>query len=169
MMDEVEETPAHSPLDGILVVDLSRHLPGPLASRLLADLGARVIKVEEPTYGDPVRQAIPRKDGRSALAALLLAGHESLAFDLKAPKARESFEQLLSHADVLLESFRPGTLARLGLPPDELRRRFPELILCSVSGFGQGGPLAPQAGHDREVWVVDQRARDGVTDVELTV
>ncbi|HYX26660.1 MAG TPA: CaiB/BaiF CoA-transferase family protein [Thermoanaerobaculia bacterium] len=137
-----------SPLSGTLVVDLSRHLPGPLAGRLLADLGARVVKVEEPLLGDPVRTSPPVREGVSALGAILLAGVESLALDLKDPGAKEVLERLLARADVLLESFRPGTLARLGLPPEELRRRFPGLVICSLTGWGQSGPYAARAGHD---------------------
>jgi crotonobetainyl-CoA:carnitine CoA-transferase CaiB-like acyl-CoA transferase len=130
------------------VVDLSRHLPGPLASHLLADLGARVVKIEEPTLGDPVRQAPPRRGANGALAALLLAGVESVALDLKQPAGRQVLEALLARADILLETFRPGTLERLGLPPDELRIRCPRLILCSISGWGQTGEYAARAGHD---------------------
>jgi crotonobetainyl-CoA:carnitine CoA-transferase CaiB-like acyl-CoA transferase len=130
------------------VVDLSRYLPGPLTAQLLASLGARVVKVEEPSLGDPVRFAPPRPGGRSALAALLLSGVESIALDLKKPAAIQVLEELLGQADVLLESFRPGTLARLGLAPEELRRRFPELIVCSLSGWGQDGPHAHRSGHD---------------------
>jgi alpha-methylacyl-CoA racemase len=137
-----------APLAGRLVVDLSRHLPGPLTARLLADLGARVLKVEEPTLGDPVRQAPPRRSGTGALAAILLAGIESIALDLKQPSARAVLERLLERADVLIESFRPGTLARLGFPPEELRERFPRLVVCSISGWGQGGPYVRRAGHD---------------------
>ncbi|MFP3939507.1 MAG: CaiB/BaiF CoA transferase family protein [Thermoanaerobaculia bacterium] len=145
-----------SPLSGTLVVDLSRHLPGPLAAHLLADLGARVVKVEEPRMGDPVRLAPPLAGNgadtgvksRSTLAALLLSGVESVALDLKRPAGREVLEGLLEGADVLLETFRPGTLARLGLDPEELRRRFPRLVVCSLSGWGQDGPYAPRAGHD---------------------
>jgi crotonobetainyl-CoA:carnitine CoA-transferase CaiB-like acyl-CoA transferase len=136
------------PLDGIRVVDLSRYLPGPLVTRLLADMGARVIKVEEPRLGDPVRHDPQGKEGRSALAAMLLAGHESLALDLKRPAARECLEDLLLAADVLVESFRPGTLARFGLAPADLRRRYPRLVICSVTGWGQEGPHAHRAGHD---------------------
>jgi alpha-methylacyl-CoA racemase len=139
---------AASPLSGLLVVDLSRHLPGPLAARLLADLGARVVKVEEPGEGDPVRFAPPRRAGVGALAALLLAGVESVALDLKRPAARAVLARLLARADVLLESFRPGTLARLGFPLEELRARHPRLVVCSISGWGQEGPLAGRAGHD---------------------
>ncbi|HEV8239823.1 MAG TPA: CaiB/BaiF CoA-transferase family protein [Thermoanaerobaculia bacterium] len=137
-----------SPLQGLLVVDLTRHLPGPLAARLLADLGARIVKVEEPSAGDPVRAAAPLVDGKSPLAAMLLAGVESVALDLKQPAAVEALRGLLAHADVLLESFRPGTMARLGLAPDVLRERYPRLVICSLTGWGQSGPYASRAGHD---------------------
>ena len=137
-----------APLAGLLVVDLSRHLPGPLVARLLADLGARVIKLEEPEIGDPLRQAPPTLRGRSPLAATLLAGVESVAADLKRPGGRDLLARLLARADVLLETFRPGTLARLGFPPGELRRLHPRLVVCSLSGFGQEGPSAGRAGHD---------------------
>ncbi|MEL7060722.1 MAG: CaiB/BaiF CoA-transferase family protein [Acidobacteriota bacterium] len=142
------DSAAAGPLDGLRVVDLSRYLPGPLVSRLLADLGARVLKVEEPKLGDPSRQAPPLVEGRSSLATLLLAGHESLAVDLKKPLAREVLDELLDTADVLVESFRPGVLASFGLAPRDLRRRFPRLVICSVTGFGQDGPAAARAGHD---------------------
>jgi alpha-methylacyl-CoA racemase len=128
-------------LSGTLVLDLSRLLPGPLAGRLLADLGARVVKVEEPSQGDPVRQV-------HGLGALLLSGIESVALDLKEPDGQEVLGRLLERADVLLESFRPGTLARLGFPPDLLRERYPRLVVCSVTGWGQSGPYAARAGHD---------------------
>jgi alpha-methylacyl-CoA racemase len=137
-----------APLDGLLVVDLSRHLPGPLAARLLADLGARVVKVEEPRLGDPVRLSPPVREGVGALGAILLAGVESVALDLKAPAGREALETLIARADVLVESFRPGTLARLGFPPEDLRVRHPRLVIGSLSGWGQTGPYAARAGHD---------------------
>ncbi|HEX2163138.1 MAG TPA: CaiB/BaiF CoA-transferase family protein, partial [Thermoanaerobaculia bacterium] len=136
------------PLAGVLVVDLTRLLPGPLAAKLLADLGARVIKVEEPRMGDPVRLSPPIVRGRSALAAMLLAGVESVALDLKRDGARAVLDALLARADVLLESSRPGTLARLGFPPAELVRRHPRLVLCSLSGYGADGPHAARTGHD---------------------
>jgi alpha-methylacyl-CoA racemase len=100
-----------------------------------------VVKVEEPSRGDPVR-------GTSALAAILLAGVESVALDLKQPNGQAVLGRLLERADVLLESFRPGTLARLGFPFDLLRERYPRLVVCSVSGWGQSGPYAARAGHD---------------------
>lgn len=137
-----------APLAGLLVVDLSRLLPGPLTVRLLADLGARVIKVEEPALGDPVRRAPPRRGGTGALAALLLAGVESIALDLKERSGRSVLEALLDRADVLVESFRPGTLARFGFPPERLRARWPRLVVCSLSGWGADGPYASRAGHD---------------------
>jgi alpha-methylacyl-CoA racemase len=137
-----------SPLAGRLVVDLSRLLPGPLTSRLLADLGARVIKVEEPKLGDPVRMAPPRLGGTGALAGILLAGVESVALDLKERSGRTVLEALLDRADVLVDSFRPGTLARLGFPPERLRERWPRLVVCSISGWGTDGPYAARAGHD---------------------
>ena len=139
---------ASRPLAGVTVVDLSRHLPGPLAAKLLADLGARVVKVEEPRAGDPVRLAPPLVRGRSALAAALLSGVESVALDLENEAAREVLAALLERADALLETFRPGTLARFGFPPEELARRFPRLVVCSLSGYGEDGPQAARAGHD---------------------
>ncbi|HXU45581.1 MAG TPA: CaiB/BaiF CoA-transferase family protein [Thermoanaerobaculia bacterium] len=140
--------PPPTPLAGILVADLTRHLPGPLAARLLADLGARVVKVEEPAAGDPVRAAQPLVRGISPLAGMLLAGVESVALDLKQPAGRDVADRLIARADVLLESFRPGRLARFGWAPEELKRRFPRLIVCSISGWGQDGPDAHRAGHD---------------------
>jgi alpha-methylacyl-CoA racemase len=137
-----------SPLSGLLVLDLSRHLPGPLTARLLADLGARVVKIEEPSHGDPIRSSPPVREGVGALGAMLLAGVESVALDLKQSGGREALERLIARADVLIESFRPGTLARLGFPPEELRGRYPRLVIASISGWGQEGPYAARAGHD---------------------
>lgn len=135
-------------LEGVLVVDLSRHLPGPFAARMLANLGARVIKVEEPVVGDPVRAAPPFLSGRSLLAESLLAGVESVALDLKREGGQAVLRSLLEQADVLLETFRPGTLARFGLAPEALREELPRLVICSISGWGQGGPTANRSGHD---------------------
>ncbi len=136
------------PLEGVLVVDLSRYLPGPLAAKMLANLGARVIKVEEPEFGDPVRAAPPIERGASTLARLLLAGVESVAMDLGRPQARAALEAILARADVLLESFRPGKLADFGLRPESLTERHPRLIVCSLSGWGGFGPASGRAGHD---------------------
>jgi crotonobetainyl-CoA:carnitine CoA-transferase CaiB-like acyl-CoA transferase len=137
------------PLADIRVVDLSRHLPGPFAARILRDLGARVIKVEEPTVGDPVRLVKPVRGGAGALAAALLAGVESIALDLRQDGARDVLVRLLSGADVLLESSRPGGLERLtGAGPAEMAARYPRLVVCSISGFGQTGPARLRTGHD---------------------
>ena len=137
-----------SPLSGVTVVDLTRHLPGPYTARMLNNLGARVIKVEEPELGDPVRLAPPIRDGVSTLGRLLLSGVESIALDLKRGEGQSVVSAMLEHADVLLESFRPGTVARFGLAPEQLRQRHPGLIVCSISGWGQRGPRAQRAGHD---------------------
>jgi len=136
------------PLDGILVVDLSRYLPGPLTAKMLANLGARVIKIEEPEFGDPVRQAPPMVGGTSALGRLLLSGVESVALDLKQDAAREVLHVLIKAADVLLESFRPGKLAGFGFAEEDLARAFPRLVVCSLSGWGQSGPMKDRTGHD---------------------
>lgn len=143
-----EAVGAARPLEGVLVVDLSRNLPGPLVGRALGDLGARVIKIEEPRLGDPSRSAPPVRGDTGALAGLLLGGHESVALDLRKEAACEVLDTLLEQADVLVESFRPGTLERFGLAPSTLRERHPRLVICSVSGYGQEGPWAGRSGHD---------------------
>ena len=107
-----------------------------------------MVKVEEPKLGDPVRMTPPVREGVGTLGAILLAGVESVALDLKAPAGREALEKLIAGADVMIESFRPGTLARLGFPPEELRARYPRLVIGSISGWGQDGPYAARAGHD---------------------
>lgn len=136
------------PLHGLRVLDLSRLLPGPYASLVLADLGADVVKVEEPCGGDYLRWMPPLVDDTSALFLALNRGKRSIALDLKLPADRARLLALAANADVLLESFRPGVLARLGLSWKELHERNPRLVLASVSGFGQTGPAALRAGHD---------------------
>lgn len=141
--------PAHRPLEGVTVVDLSRLLPGPLAAQILASLGARVIKVEEPKQGDPVRWAPPADGAGSSLGGMLLAGVESVALDLKKPAGVRTLLALLERADVLLDTLRPGTLERLlGCSREQLQEQFPRLVQCSVSGWGQDGPDATRSGHD---------------------
>lgn len=137
-------------LAGIRVLDLSRLLPGPYATRMLAELGAEIIKVEDPIKGDYARDLPPSAPGRSHGAAFeeLNAGKRSVALDLKDPASRPAFEALVDSADILVDSFRPGTLARLGYDPSDLRRRHPRLIYCALSGFGLEGPAAGRAGHD---------------------
>lgn len=134
-------------LEGLTVVDLSTLLPGPLATRILAGCGARVIKVERPG-GEEMRRMPPLKDGRSAVYDMLNAGKEVVELDLKDPADRARVHGLLDGADVLVEQFRPGVLGRLGLAPERLLERHPGLVVCSITGFGQEGPLAATAGHD---------------------
>ncbi|WP_119167839.1 CaiB/BaiF CoA transferase family protein [Algihabitans albus] len=135
-------------LAGLRVVDLSQWLPGPFAGQILGDLGAEVVKVEPPA-GDPMRQLGPRDpDGLSAWYKQINAGKTILRLDLKADAGREVFAELLRGADVLLESYRPGTLEKLGFDGKrrvELNRR---LIHCALSGYGQTGPLRLTGGHD---------------------
>src|SRR6266850_998881 len=139
------------PLSGITIIDLSRILAGPYCTLLLAELGARVIKVEPPQRGDDARQYGPFKNGKSAYFISVNRGKESIALDLKSPAGREIFERLLDKADALVENFRPGTMEKLGYGWDALHERFPRLIYAAVSGFGHTGPLSPRPAYDMVV------------------
>ncbi len=141
-------TAAPGPLDGILVVDLTRVLAGPFCTMVLADLGARVIKVEAPGRGDDARQIGPFMNGRSAYFASLNRGKESIALNLKDEGDRAVFEKLVERADVLSENFRPGVMERLGYGWDALHEKYPRLVMASTSGFGQTGPYAPRPAYD---------------------
>jgi CoA:oxalate CoA-transferase len=136
------------PLSGITVVDLSRVLAGPYCTMVLADLGARVIKVEARGGGDDSRHYGPFVKGRSAYFMSLNRGKESIALDLKAEGDRAVFEELLERADVLVENFRAGTMDRLGLGWDALHERHPRLIYAAVSGFGRTGPYYTRPAYD---------------------
>ncbi len=135
------------PLAGLLVLDFSTLLPGPLASLMLAEAGAEVIKIERPG-GEDMRRFPPMIDGESAAFALLNRGKQVLALDLKDKDDREKLKPLIARVDILIEQFRPGVMARLGLGYDDLRALNPKLIYCSISGYGQSGPRAGEAGHD---------------------
>jgi alpha-methylacyl-CoA racemase len=139
-------------LQGVRVLDFSTLLPGPLATLLLAEAGAEVIKIERPGGGDDMRAYEPGLDSggeRIGLPfALLNRGKRSLALDLKSPDAMTTLRPLLERADVVVEQFRPGVMARLGLDWDNLQRINPRLILCSITGYGQSGPKAAIAAHD---------------------
>jgi formyl-CoA transferase/CoA:oxalate CoA-transferase len=136
-------------LDGVTVLDLSRVLSGPYCTMLLADLGARVIKIERPGQGDDTRTwGPPFVDGESAYFLSANRNKESVTLDFKHPDGRRLLEQLIERADVLVENFRPGSLARLQLDYDALSVRYPRLIYCSISGFGDGGPRQYEAGYD---------------------
>ena len=135
-------------LRGYRVLDLSQYLPGPYATRLLADLGADVVKVEPPG-GDPMRSFIfLDDDGLSPLYKQVNAGKKIVRLDLKSAAGRARLTELVAAADVLLESFRPGVLARLGFSAEQLRSLNPRLIHCALSGFGQDGPASQRGGHD---------------------
>ncbi len=139
---------SESPLTGITVVDLSRVLAGPYCTMVLADLGARVIKVERPGSGDDARHMGPFMDGHSAYFASVNRGKESIALDLADSSDRAVFERLLDGADVLVENFRPGVLDRLGYGWEKASSRWPHLVLASVSGFGQTGPYSGRPSYD---------------------
>jgi CoA:oxalate CoA-transferase len=144
----------HGPLSDILVIDLSRVLAGPYATMVLADLGARVIKVERPDGGDDARAYGPIINGHSAYFASINRGKQSIALDLKAPHDRSIFEALLERADVLVDNYRPGVMTRLGYGWDILSARYPRLIHAATSGFGQTGPDAEKAAYDMVVQAV---------------
>lgn len=135
-------------LQGIRVLDLSQYIPGPFATQILADLGAEVLKVEPPS-GDPMRGFMLRDDdGLSPLYKQINAGKQLLELDLKSADHRALFEELVAKADVLLESYRPGVMERLGFGRERLQQLNPRLIHCALSGFGQTGPARLRAGHD---------------------
>jgi crotonobetainyl-CoA:carnitine CoA-transferase CaiB-like acyl-CoA transferase len=138
---------AMQPLSGLLVLDFTTLLPGPLATLLLAEAGAEVIKIERPG-GEDMRHYEPRFDGESAMFALLNRGKTSLVLDLKNAADRDRLMPLLTRADVLVEQFRPGVMARLGLRYDAAKAINPKLVYCSITGYGQKGPRADEAGHD---------------------
>ena len=139
------------PLAGLLVVDFSRVLAGPFATLMLADLGARVVKVERPGQGDDARGYGPFVDGRSLYFARVNRGKESVALDLKDPADLEVARALAARADVLVENYRPGVMQRLGLGPTALLALNPRLVYCSVSGFGHTGPWSQRPAYDAVV------------------
>jgi alpha-methylacyl-CoA racemase len=141
------------PLEGVRVLDLSRLLPGGFCSLLLADFGAEVLKVEDTGMGDYLRWAAPYYGGaedsaRSALFLALARGKRSIRLDLKEQGGREVLRRLAREHDVLLESFRPGVLARLGVGYERLREENPGLVYCAITGYGQDGPYTSRPGHD---------------------
>ncbi len=135
-------------LHGVRVLDLSRLLPGPFLTMVLADLGADVVKVEEPRMGDYMRDFPPRGNGMSGRYLTVNRNKRSVTVDLKDDRERERFLRMAARADVVVESFRPGVMDRLGVGYDALRERNEGIILCSISGYGQTGPYRDRAGHD---------------------
>jgi len=141
------------PLEGVRVLDLSRLLPGGFCSLLLADFGAEVVKVEDTGLGDYLRWAPPYYEGaedsaRSALFLALNRNKSSVRIDLKQPEGRDVFLRLAREADVVLESFRPGVMDRLGVGYETLRAENPGLVYCAITGYGQDGPYRDRSGHD---------------------
>ncbi len=149
-----------APLAGLVVLDLTHVLAGPFCATILGDLGARIIKVERPGTGDDTRAFPPFAEGQSAYFAGLNHGKESIALDLKSPSDRAIFDRLLARADILLENFRPGAMARMGYGWDALHARHPRLIYGAVSGYGQTGPDALKPAYDMVV-----QARGGVMSI----
>ena len=143
-----ETPPTSGPLRGLRVIDFSRLLPGPYASLVLADLGAEVIKVETPKGGDYLRWLPPLAGKHSYAFASLNGGKRSLAVDMKSTEGAALVRRLCLGADVVLESFRPGVMERLGLGWSSLRADNPRLVYCAISGYGQDGPYRERAGHD---------------------
>ncbi len=135
-------------LDGVRVLDLTRLLPGPYLTMVLADLGADVVKVEEPGKGDYMRDFPPKGDGASGRYLAINRNKRSVAMNLKDDVQRERFLAMAAKADVVVESFRPGVMDRLGIGYEQLRGRNRRIVLCSISGYGQTGPYRDRAGHD---------------------
>ena len=137
------------PLAGVRVLELANFMAGPYCAMLLADLGADVIKVENPVGGDFSRATGPLVEGESAGFLALNRNKRSLSLNLKHPRGRDIFLRLASRADVVVENFRPGTMADLGIDDAALRSHNPRLIYCSVSGYGQTGPYSRRAAARR--------------------
>ena len=148
------------PLQGVRVLDLSRLLPGPFCTLLLADLGAEVIKVEDVESGDYIRAWAPFIDGQSAYFLALNPGKKSVSLNLKAEAGRKIFLELAATAGIIVESFRPGTIDRLGIGYAAVKAVNPRIVYCSISSFGQDGPDRDRAGHD-----LNFLARSGILDL----
>ncbi len=137
------------PLHGVRVLDLSRVLAGPYAAMMLADLGAEVIKVENPAHGDDSRTyTAPERDGHAVYFLTVNRGKKSVALDLKSPGGRDAFLALVAQSDVVVENFRTGVMERLGLGYEDLRAVRPSLVMCSISGYGRDGPNVNVPGYD---------------------
>lgn len=151
-------SPLQDALTGIRVLDLSRLLPGPFLTMMLADMGADVVKIEDPRMGDYLRSMPPLvKGGMSGRFYAVNRGKRSVALDLKVAAARDAFLKMVEKADVVVETFRPGVMDRLGLGYARLAEENPALVYCAISGYGADGPAMHRAGHD-----INYLARAGV-------
>ena len=137
-----------SPLSNLKILDFSTLLPGPYATQILADMGADVLRIESPTRPDLLHLSPPFVGGVSAANASINRNKRSLTLDLKKPEAREIIEKLLADYDIVIEQFRPGVMARLGLGYEQIKAIRPDIIYCSITGYGQTGPMKDRAGHD---------------------
>jgi crotonobetainyl-CoA:carnitine CoA-transferase CaiB-like acyl-CoA transferase len=148
-MNTTQTSNTPSALDGITVLDLTRVLSGPYCTMMLADMGARVIKVEQPGKGDDTRGwGPPFQNGESAYFLSINRNKESVTLNLKHPEGRRVLDALIERSDVLVENFRPGTLDKMGLGYTSLSKQRPDLVYCSISGFGQTGPRRREPGYD---------------------
>jgi alpha-methylacyl-CoA racemase len=136
------------PLQSVLVLDFSTLLPGPMATLLLAEAGAEVVKIERPGSGEEMRGYVPRWGADSVNFAMLNRGKKSVALDLKNPEQRAKLDPLVARADIIVEQFRPGVMQRLGLDYESVAKVNPRIIYCSITGYGQTGPKRDVAGHD---------------------
>ena len=148
------------PLQGLRVLDFTRVLAGPLCTMLLGDMGAEVIKIEDPRGGDDTRAWAPFVDGWSTYFLSINRNKQSVALDLKSEEGRRMLDALIETADVIVENFRPGTLERLGFGVDRVRERNPRIIYCSISGFGADGARRDEPGYDMVI-----QAESGLMDV----
>src|SRR4029078_4895832 len=138
-----------NPFDDFFVLDLPRILSGPLCTMLMADMGAQVVKVEPPPHGDDTRLwGLPFVNGTSTYFLSINRNKQSLGLNIKSPEGRDILWKLIERADVLVENFRPGVLAKLGFVYEQVSQPNPRLIYCSISGFGQTGPYRNQAVYD---------------------
>ena len=135
-------------LEGIRVFDLSLFLPGPMLTQMMADHGADVIKLEPPGAGEPNREIDLKRDGISVFFANTHRGKRSIQLDLKTSEGREAALRLAEQCDVMVESFRPGVVDRLGVGYEQISKRAPHIVYCSISAFGQTGPYARRPAHD---------------------
>ena len=135
-------------LSGIRVLDMSRLLPGPYCSMMLGDLGAEIIKIEEPGRGDYLRDFPPKQKEDSAFFLAVNRNKKSMTLNLRSARGKEIFFELVKNADVVLEGFRPGVIDKLGIGYKDLEKVNPMIVVCSISGYGQDGPYAQKAGHD---------------------
>jgi crotonobetainyl-CoA:carnitine CoA-transferase CaiB-like acyl-CoA transferase len=137
-----------APLSGIRILDLTRLIPGAFATLMLAELGAEVIKIEDPKGGDPTRDLPPSIDGHGLYHLLLNRGKRSVALDLRLPSSKPMLDKLIDNADVMIESFRPNTARAIGVSAGQVRATRPRLVHCAITGYGQTGPYAERPGHD---------------------